>query len=55
MHKLWELEGEEIHPTTAVADFAAWLMRPICKVDDTLQVQIDEAASCGRCYTCRCV
>ena len=31
------------------------LMRPICMVDDECKVQIDEAASCGRCYTRRCV
>ena len=26
-----------------------------CMVDDAMQVQIDQAASCGCCYSCRCV
>jgi hypothetical protein len=50
----------QIHPRLArsassqhrASACARW-MRPICKVDDTMQVQIDEAASCGRCYMCR--
>ena len=28
---------------------------PICMVDDECNVMIDEAASCGRCFTRRCV
>ena len=27
----------------------------VCMVDDAMQVQIDQAASCGCCYSCRCV
>jgi len=29
--------------------------RLVCMVDSAMQVQIDQAASCDRCYTCRCV
>jgi hypothetical protein len=31
------------------------LMRHICMVDDECKAQIDEAASCGRWCTRRCV
>jgi hypothetical protein len=39
----------------ATPSMHARLMRPICKVDDAMQVQIDVAASCGPWYTRRCV
>jgi hypothetical protein len=46
----------EARKVNLLARSQARLMRPathICMVDDEMHVQIDEAASCGHCYTRR--